>query len=122
MVHVDRTTIDSGEQAFSKLLEVMPDVTAIGAVNDSMALGAIRAARAIGRTVPGDLSVIGFDDIAWAQLNDPPLTTLQIPKRQLGVEAANRLIILLKEPEAAPTNLTLAVKLIERASTRALPH
>lgn len=119
VVHVDRTTIESGEAAFHKLLSAAPDVTAICAVNDSMALGAIRAARAAGRNVPDDLSVIGFDDIAWAQFNDPPLTTMRIPKRQLGVEAAHRLMLLLKEPDMTPTNLTLAVKLIERASTRA---
>ena len=82
-----------------------------------MALGAIRAARGMGWRVPDELSVIGFDDITWAQLNDPPLTTISIPKRQIGSEAVHRLIRLLKEPGIVPTNLTLSVQLIERGST-----
>jgi DNA-binding LacI/PurR family transcriptional regulator len=84
-----------------------------------MALGTIQAARAVGRRIPADLSIVGFDNIEWAKLNDPPLTTLDVPKRQMGAEAARRLLALLKEPEdgALPTQLNIAVRLIERAST-----
>lgn len=117
VVHADRTTIDSGQSTFQALIEMAPQTTAICAVNDSMALGAIRAARSMGRQVPRDLSVVGFDNIAWAELNDPALTTLDIPKRQLGVEAARRMISLLDDPELAPTQLMISVRLIERDST-----
>jgi DNA-binding LacI/PurR family transcriptional regulator len=117
VIHADRTTIDSGQSAFQQLIATAPQVTAICAVNDSMALGAIRAAKAMGRSVPRDLSVVGFDNIAWAELNDPALTTLDIPKRQLGVEAARRMITLLDDPELAPTQLMISVRLVERAST-----
>jgi len=117
VIHADSTTIDSGQSAFQALIESKPQLTAICAVNDSMALGAIRAARALGKQVPRDLSVVGFDNIVWAQLNDPALTTLDIPKRQLGVEAARRLIALLDDPNLAPTQLMISVRLVERAST-----
>lgn len=117
IVHADRTTIDSGQRAFKELIAEHPDLTALCTVNDSMALGAIRAAKASGRNVPRDLSVIGFDNIAWAELNDPPLTTLHIPKQQMGTEAANRLMALLKTPDMAPTNLVVSVELIVRASS-----
>lgn len=117
VAHTDRTTNESGESAFHELLTQHPHLTAVCAINDSMAVGAIRAARSVGWRVPDDLSVIGFDDISWAQLNDPPLTTINIPKRQIGGEAAYRLIRLLKEPGIVPTNLTLSVQLIERGST-----
>jgi len=50
-------------------------------------------------------------------LNDPPLTTIRIPKRQIGSESAYRLLRLLKEPGLVPTNLTLSVQLVERGST-----
>ena len=122
-VYAEQTTIESGQRAFADLIEHLPNVTAIGTVNDSMALGAIRAAQASGRRVPGDLSVIGFDNIAWASLNNPPLTTLDVPKQQMGIEAARRLLSLLTEADTAPlsTQLTIAVKLIVRASTAAAP-
>jgi len=87
------------------------------AVNDSMAIGAIRAARGQGRSVPESLSVVGFDDIEWAQLNDPPLTTVRIPKQQMGKEAALRLLALLNNPDLLPSELILPVYLIERDST-----
>lgn len=118
VVHADWTTIESGERSFYQLIEAAPDITGLCAVNDSMALGAIRAARAMGRAVPADLSVIGFDDITWAALNDPPLTTMRIPKRQIGLEAAYRLLLLLRTPGLAPTRLALAVELVERATTQ----
>ncbi|MBX3064784.1 MAG: LacI family DNA-binding transcriptional regulator [Anaerolineae bacterium] len=116
VAHVERTTIDSGQEAFRQLIAAAPEVTAICAVNDSMALGAIRGARSIGWQVPRDLSVIGFDNIQWAEMSDPPLTTLDVPKRQLGVEAARRILDLLETPDLAPTHLIVSVRLIERGS------
>ena len=119
VVHADRTTIESGKTAYVQLIAQASDLTAIGAVNDSMALGVIRAAQADGRRIPANLSVIGFDNIAWSQLNDPPLTTLDVPKRQMGSEAAHRLLSLLSglEDGLLPTQLNIAVRLIERGST-----
>ena len=116
-IYVDLTTIESGYEAFKKLITQAPEITAICAVNDSMAIGAIRAARAYGLNTPENISVIGFDDIDWATLNDPSLTTVSIPKRQLGAEASRRLLALLEDPDLAPTELTISVRLIERAST-----
>ena len=118
-VYTDRTTIESGEEAYQQLVAECPEITAICAVNDSMAIGAIRAAEAEGRHVPNDLAVIGFDDISWASLNKPPLSTIRIPKNQLGREAASRLISMLENPDMPPTELTIAVELIKRASTKA---
>lgn len=117
ITHVDRTTIDSGEMAFHRLMEQQPAITAICAVNDSMAIGAIRAAQHQGCRIPEELSVIGFDDIDWASLNNPPLTTISIPKRQVGQEAARRLLSLLDEPNAQPVEIVVSVQLIERQST-----
>lgn len=117
IVHVDRTTIESGERAYRQLIIEYPDITAICAVNDSMAIGAIREAQADGKRIPDELSIVGFDDITWAELNDPPLTTVNIPKRQIGQEAANRLIALLNDPSLSPTEVTVSVHLVTRSST-----
>jgi LacI family transcriptional regulator len=119
IVHADRTTIESGQSSFQALIQQHPSLTAVCAANDSMAIGAIRAARSVGRNVPDDLSVVGFDDIDWAELNDPPLTTIQIPKLQMGKEAASRLIALIADPELLPTELTISVQLVKRGSSRA---
>jgi LacI family transcriptional regulator len=120
IVHVDRTTIESGQEAYHRIIADHPDLTALCAVNDSMAMGAIRAARTNGHSVPEILSVVGFDDIAWAQLSDPPLTTVNIPKHQMGREAAHRLVALLDDSGLLPTEITVSVQLVERESCRAI--
>jgi LacI family transcriptional regulator len=119
-VHVERTTIDSGEAAYQQISAQYPDLTAICAVNDAMAIGAIRAAQRSGKVVPADLSVVGFDDIDWARLNDPPLTTVNIPKLQMGKEAANRLIMVLNDPDLHPTEIKVAVQFVQRNSSQGL--
>src|SRR5262249_53449669 len=69
IIHAERTTIETGAEAYRKLIGQHPDITAICAVNDAMALGAMRAAQEMGKSIPGDLSVVGFDDIPLASLN-----------------------------------------------------
>jgi len=120
IVHMEHTTIESGEAATRQLLAEHPQITGICAVNDAMALGAIRAARRDGRQVPDDLSVVGFDNIDWAQLNDPPLTTVDVPKQQLGQEAARRLLSIVGDGDASPVEVVVSTHLIVRGSTRAL--
>lgn len=120
IVHVERTTIESGEEAYHKLIQQYPDITGICAVNDSMALGTIRAAARQGKRVPDDLSVVGFDDIAWASLNEPPLTTINIPKRQMGQEAARRLMSMLNDPDSRPVEIVVSVQLVQRGTSKAI--
>jgi LacI family transcriptional regulator len=117
IVHVDRTTIESGAQAYHLLMNTYPQITGLCAINDSMAIGAIRAAQTDGKSIPADLSIVGFDDIEWSALVNPPLTTISIAKRQIGKEAANRMITLLNDPEAQPTEVIVSVQLIQREST-----
>lgn len=117
IIHAPETTIESGSAAFAQLAAEQPDVTALCAVNDSMAIGAIRAARGCGRSVPGDLSVIGFDDISWAALNDPPLTTVRISRVAMGKEVAHRLLTVLEDSDLLPSEITVPVELVKRGST-----
>ena len=118
-LHMSETTIESGREAYCRLIEAHPDITAICAVNDSMAIGAIRAAKAQGKRVPEDLSVVGFDDITWAELNDPPLTTIRIPRQQMGKEAAHRVLMLLHDPDLLASEVIVPVHMVERNSTAA---
>src|SRR5262249_10311137 len=103
---VDRTAVPSmygnhqiegGYQAMIDLLEHGPHLTAVFVLNDLMALGVLEAARASGRRVPADISVIGFDDIPFAALTNPPLTTVGQPIRQLGEQAADLLLRVIEE-------------------------
>ncbi len=70
------------------------------AYNDLMAIGAMRAIRASGRTVPGDISVVGFDDVAIAAYTDPPLTTIAQAIGELGRWAVERLVERLSDDAA----------------------
>lgn len=93
--------------------------TAILAGNDSRAAQAMRAAAQIGRRVPDDLSVVGFDDLPLAETMNPPLTTVHVPKDELG-ELAVRLLV--EEADAGPgvASHTLPTKLVIRESTARL--
>jgi LacI family transcriptional regulator len=85
-------TFESGMEAAARLLALKDRPTAIFAGNDEMAAGALHAARQAGLSVPGDLSVIGFDDFQIASRVWPPLTTIRAPTREIGRLAADRLL------------------------------
>ena len=95
------------------------DVTAVVCGNDLIAIAAISYLQSQGRSVPGDLSVTGFDDISFAPMVSPPLTTVRMPIAGMGKEAVNLLIrrVQSDEPEATRSRLVLDVDLIVRGST-----
>ncbi|GAA2992774.1 LacI family DNA-binding transcriptional regulator [Streptomyces drozdowiczii] len=104
-----------GAAAMARLLEAHPDLDGVFAANDNMAAGALRALRAAGRPVPEDVAVVGFDDLAVAQIADPALTTIRQPIRDLGREMARMLVALIAGRTASP--LILPTNLVKRAST-----
>jgi LacI family transcriptional regulator len=106
----------SGFRAIQRLLDSGQPFSAVFAQNDRMAVGAIRALRESGRQVPGDVSVIGFDDIPLASYFDPPLTTLRQPMEESGRQAARLLIETIQNPKRQPEQVLLHARLIERAS------
>ena len=75
---------DGGAEAAAALLDADPGLTAIVALNDSMAVGALAALRERGIDVPGEVSVIGFDDMPIARDMTPPLTTVRLPLVEMG--------------------------------------
>lgn len=87
LVRVGDFTRDGGERQTESLLDDAPDVTAVFALNDVMAIGALRAIRRRGLRVPEDISVAGFDDIPIAADVWPPLSTVRVPLVELGVKA-----------------------------------
>ena len=93
--------------------------TAIFCFNDEMAIGVLHAARQHGLHVPDDLSVIGFDDIRFAQYVDPPLTTVRQPMRELGEATVRLLLNILRGNMKEAVSVTLPHALIVRSSTAA---
>jgi DNA-binding LacI/PurR family transcriptional regulator len=89
---VGPATFDGGAAAFHRIWEDGLRPTAILAMSDAMAIGAMWAAREVGLRVPEDLSIVGFDDLNVSPHSNPPLTTVHQPIRQKGEEAARLLL------------------------------
>jgi len=90
-----KQSMAGGEAGFATLHEACPEITAVFAFNDLVALGAYRAARRLGVSIPGDVAVLGFDGLSLGELLEPPLTTVDIDKRRIGemaVAQAQRLL------------------------------
>jgi LacI family transcriptional regulator len=94
-------TFESGVEAARDLLSLPERPTAIFAGNDEMAIGVMKAARDAGLTVPGDLSIVGFDDLPMASRVWPNLTTVRLPIRDMGRMAAEKLTAGLRGLDAA---------------------
>lgn len=111
-------SIDGGRAALLRAWHDGRRPTAILAMSDVTAFGAISAVRELGQAVPRDLSIVGFDDLDLAEHTDPPLTTVHQPVREKGAEAA-RLLVAAVDGSAtgAPAHLHLATRLVVRGST-----
>lgn len=106
-----------GYAAAEKLLALPEPPTAIFAANDEMAFGAIDAAHSKGLSVPEDLSVVGFDDIAISSHIHPPLTTMRQPLRELSATAVSELMALIEGKGVEATKVALPLELVIRQST-----
>ena len=107
---------ESAEQAMRALLALEDPPTAVFAAGDMMAVGAIRAVHAAGKSVPGDVAIVGFDNIRVAELLSPPLTTVRQDMVGIGHAAGRALVEQIENPDATPPVLTLPVELVVRAS------
>jgi len=122
---LDPTLIVSGDfteaggyTAMCQLLPHQPD--AVFAASDIMAAGALRAIREAGLTVPQDMALVGYDDMNPASLSDLPLTTVRQPIRQLGMQAVEMLIDVLRNGLTPPRRLILPTDLVIRSSCGAM--
>lgn len=100
-----------------------PDVSAIVCGNDQIAMAAVAYLQRCGSRVPEDVSVVGFDDIPFASLTSPTLTTVRMPTAAMGVEAVNLLFKRLRPdvPTEARNRIVLGVELMKRGSTGSAP-
>jgi DNA-binding LacI/PurR family transcriptional regulator len=111
----------SGEAAFIEMLASAPDVDAVFAANDQMALGLLHAANERGIAVPEGVAVVGFDGLAEGAQFTPSLTTVLQPLRELGRLAVQELVTRIDSEGggAESRNLTLATELLVRESAPA---
>jgi DNA-binding LacI/PurR family transcriptional regulator len=105
----------SGYQA-GQVLAADPEVTAVLCGNDDLALGAMRAMHKAGRAIPGDVSVVGFDDTPVAEFLTPPLTTVRLDFAELGRASFALLLALLEQKDALPRTRRPEPELIIRES------
>jgi LacI family transcriptional regulator len=107
-----------GYKPMQALLEKTRDFTAIFCFNDIAAIGAIRALKEAGLTVPGDVSVVGFDDIQSAAYSTPSLTTVRQPLLEMGKRGAQVLLDRIANREKQyPAEIVMAPELVVREST-----
>ena len=107
---------DSAFAATGRLLDAADRPTAVVAFNDLVAFGAIRAAAARGVAVPGDLSIVGFDDISSSRLSSPPLTTLRHVDEAVGRQLIGHLVAVIEQDDEPP-DVFLQTELVVRGST-----
>ena len=112
---------NSGLRAATALFNLDFPPTAIFALNDLMAVGALRAAVKIGCRVPDDVAIIGYDDIEFASFVNPPLSTIAQPKTEIGFQAANILAGRIADTARPTCRIVLPPELIVRESTSPEP-
>jgi LacI family repressor for deo operon, udp, cdd, tsx, nupC, and nupG len=117
-------SVEGGSAAATQLLDsdAGRGVTAIVAASDEIALGAIRAARRLGRSVPGDLSIVGYDDAHPLEFMDPPLTTVRQPIERLAQAVVPLLSRLINGRAVENVELLFEPELVQRASTAPAPE
>jgi DNA-binding LacI/PurR family transcriptional regulator len=113
--------INGGRGAAEELLHIKAPPTALFATNDLMALGALEAASRLGLRVPRDLSLVGFDDIPYVSLVQPPLTTVAQPALGLGQTATELLLEVMEDGPKQLRRVELPVELRVRGSTAPCP-
>ena len=112
---------NQGYQATCRLVNEFPEIDAIFSGDDETAIGVLKALREMGKRVPEDISVVGFDDQILSPFLHPALTTIHAPTEEVGIEAARQLIRLIRTGQADPLTL-LPTDLVIRRSCGCNPQ
>ena len=119
-VQEPNTRAEDGYRATLKLLDRNVGITALVACNDAVAIGAMRALKERGLNVPEDVSIVGFDDVELCDHVEPRLTSIRVPKEELGAAALRILIRAIKEGDHNISTVLVQPTLVPRESTRNL--
>lgn len=118
LVEIADFSLEGGRSAMERLLTRAPRLDAVFVASDLMGVGALSALQAAGRSVPGDVAVIGFDDSPLAAQAQPPLSSVRQPIEEMGREMAQLLIRMVTSRERIARRVILATELVIRASSR----
>jgi DNA-binding LacI/PurR family transcriptional regulator len=117
LIEVADFTLDGGRGAMERLLERAPEIDAVFAASDLMAMGVLAALSSAGRSVPGDVAVVGFDDSPIAAASHPPLSSVRQPIEEMGREMARLLLHGMRNVEGPPRRVILDTSLTIRQSS-----
>jgi LacI family transcriptional regulator len=120
VVDEDYTARENGYNAAKKLLAQNNKITAIFACNDAMAIGVMQFLKENGYSIPNDISIIGFDDVEADLSFDPPLSTISVPKHEMGIEVLKLMADMLKNEKSTNKKILVPVELVERCSVSEL--
>lgn len=112
-------TLEEGRRLMALTLDASPDrrPTAVFAHADVMAIGAIEEMDARGLRCPGDISLIGYDDVPLVSHVQPPLSTIELPGSEIGHRAGEMVLAMIDEPGSTPESVSLPARLVVREST-----
>lgn len=117
LVHFGDFKAESGRAGATELLRLEEPPTALITANNQMTLGALLSLKENGRSIPDDISIVGFDDLEWSPLADPPLTAVAQPTYEMGVRAMQMLLARINgEVNQEPERVLLEPNLVVRAS------
>lgn len=109
--------LDAGLAAMERLWKTKKRPDAVFGANDTMAIGCMQYLRQQGATIPDDVAVVGFDDIDASLMTDPQLSSIHVPKEEMGKLAVHRLVEIIKEKHKHIVSTTVPVELIVRSSS-----
>lgn len=113
------TKLDTAYEGMKEYLEQTPVIpTAFFADNDTIAIGAMRALQEFGYKIPEDVSIIGFDNVAFGAMANPPLTTVNVYKQEMGEMAVRELLFAVENKSKIRTKIQVCTDFVERASVR----
>ncbi|WP_082687095.1 LacI family DNA-binding transcriptional regulator [Bacillus sp. FJAT-27445] len=110
-------SLESGKALTEKLLSEHPDIDGIFLANDMMAIGSLKILKQLGKNVPEEIAIIGFDGIKLAEMVDPEISTIEQPIYDIGVLATSRLINMIENNHTLDGDFQLDVCLVKREST-----
>ena len=117
---VHRSTVQLGGELLVQLLAAAPDVDAVFCCNDDLALGVLFACQRRNIRVPQDISILGFNDLDFAASAYPTLSSVAVPRLEMGEQAATTILQIIRAPKQRPaeTRIDLGFRINARESTR----
>jgi LacI family gluconate utilization system Gnt-I transcriptional repressor len=113
----DPSGVDMGAELLRRIMQQAPDCDAVFCCNDDLALGALFECQRRGLEVPQQMAIVGFNDLPWSACANPAITTVVTPRYEVGYQAAQMLVCLIRGEPIAKARIDLGFALAERGST-----